>query len=97
MIAKINKVDLTLLHKLVKELEDTLEVSYKEDKPVELIIELSKAVGLASSIFQESGLLIADIQSQILVVQNPSPTKSDFLDKLMSTVKGAGTNNGNTN
>jgi hypothetical protein len=90
------QVDLTLLKRLVAELESTLNTvfSIKADVKgdlVELNVEASKAVGLASGIMQESGLLIVDIHN-LLDGQVPK-SKSDMLEKLLGTLKGPGSSN----
>jgi hypothetical protein len=102
MPTKTNKVDLTLLKKLVGELESSLTtadgIKTAEGDVTEYIVELSKAAGLTAGVMQEAGMLIGDIQSQVMQVQSPGPAKSDFLEKLLGGIKGGGlTGGGNTN
>lgn len=90
-----NKVDLTLLKRLVEELESTLakaeEQNASGDKTA-FIVEGNKATGLAAGVMMEAGMLMGDIQS--LLQGNPSSTvKSDFLDKLLGPLKGPGSTN----
>lgn len=90
------QVDLTLLKRLVAELESTLNTvegirNAPSSNKVEMNVEASKAVGLASGIMQESGLLIMDIHA-MLGATGPS-TKGDLLDKLLGSLKGPGTTN----
>jgi hypothetical protein len=90
------QVDLTLLKRLVAELEsslNTVEGIRTAAKPdtVELNVEGSKAVGLTSGIMQEAGLLIVDIHN-LLDGQVPKPP-SDMLEKLMGSLKGPGNSN----
>lgn len=101
-MAKANKVDLTLLKKFVGELEASLAtadgIKAAEGDVAEYIVELSKAAGLCAGIMQESGMLIADVQSQVMAVQSPSPSagKPDILEKLLGSLKGPG-NSGTSN
>lgn len=102
-MSKANKIDLTLLKKLVGELENSLTtadgIRSAEGDITEFVVELAKAAGLAAGVMQEAGMLIGDIQSQVMAVQSPSPTKSDFLEKLLGGLKGGGgpLGGGNTN
>jgi len=92
-----NKINLKLLKKLVSQLESTLDRADKikeaEGDVVEYVVDLSMATGLAAGIMSEAGMLIGDIQSQILSLQSPAAIKavagqSDLLDKLFSPNKG---------
>lgn len=90
------KVDLTLLKRLVGELEGALNIvdSIKTDINTdnnELFVEASKAIGLASGVMQEAAGLMGDIQA--LLVTAPTKSKSEFLEKLMDTLKGPGSTN----
>lgn len=79
------KVDLELLKNLVSELEVivTAAEASKEEKGVKpYVVEMSKAVGLATSTMLEATALIADIQTAIGQAQGPAPSKEDPLAKL---------------
>lgn len=92
-----NKVDLTTLKRLVAELEATLstaegiQTDVNADK-VEFIVEANKATGLAAGVMMEAGLLMGDIQHLIQGAGAPA-NKSDFLEKLLGTLKGPGSQN----
>jgi hypothetical protein len=92
-----NKVDLTTLKRLVAELEATLstaegiQTDVNADK-VEFIVEANKATGLAAGVMMEAGLLMGDIQALIQGAGAPA-SKSDFLEKLLGTLKGPGGQN----
>jgi hypothetical protein len=92
------KVDLTLLKRLVAELEsalatvDTIKNSLSKVDNVELNVEGSKAAGLAAGIMQESSLLVMDIYTLIGGGAAPK-SKNDFIDKLMGGIKGPGGTN----
>jgi hypothetical protein len=66
---KMMKVDLTLVKRLVAELELVLtgldELKANPDNNVEFIVQASKASGLATGIMQEAALLTMDIQALI--------------------------------
>ena len=83
----MTKIDLTLMKKLLGELETSLNTSdaikTAEGSIVEYIVEMSKSLGLASGMVQEASLLIADIQAHVMSVQNPQASKSDFLSKIL--------------
>lgn len=71
------KADLSLLNELVVELDKQLNNAYEvrgsaQDAPTtdsyrKFVIELSKAVGVLSSISQESVLLVGDLQKMIQI------------------------------
>jgi hypothetical protein len=93
------KVDLTLLKRLVSELEtsvstmDTLgDKTFSKENGVELAVEASKAAGVAAGVMQEAGMLILDIQNLVQGSQM-SKSKSDLMEKIMGTLKGPGTSN----
>jgi len=92
------KVDLTVLKRLVSELESIL-VSAEDikadmaDDKVEYIVELSKATGICAGILTESGLLLGDIQCLLQGFSAPNQSKSDFMEKLFSGFKGPGSTN----
>jgi hypothetical protein len=86
------KVDLTLIKRLIGELESTLATaeSIKTDSKdmVEYIVEMQKAAGLASGVMTEAGLLIGDIVS---VAHGTAGPEKDGLSKLLGSVlKGGG-------
>lgn len=92
-----NKVDLTIVKRLLAELESTLATAegintdVNADK-VEYVVEMNKATGLAAGVMTEAGLLMGDIQNLIQGAGSSSSTKADFLEKLLSGLKGPGTN-----
>lgn len=67
-MSKVTKVNLDLLKKLVSELDslisscEDLKKSNSFDRDLYLI-ELSKAAGVCTGVFQEAILLVADIQA----------------------------------
>lgn len=85
------EVDLTLLKRLVAELDaqittvKALRANSKPDK-VELNVEGSKAIGLASGIMQEAALLVMDIQ--YLASGQAPQNKNELLDKIMQGLGG---------
>lgn len=90
------QVDLTLLKRLVAELESSLNAvesirATPSANKVEMNVEASKAVGLASGIMQESGLLIMDIHA--MLGASASSKGGDMLDKLLGSLKGPGNTN----
>ena len=95
---KEKSVDLTLLRRLVGELEaavksaEEFKTSIKEDKAT-YIVEMSKAAGICAALMQESGLLIGDLQSLTMSAQNATALpKSLDLDSLLGPLKGSGSN-----
>lgn len=93
------KVNLSLLKALVSELESALDkadaLSDAEADQNLYTIEMSKAMGLASGIMGESGLLIGDIQVLSANNQNVKASgvkASHMLEKLMGAVKPKGSN-----
>jgi hypothetical protein len=91
------KIDLTLIKRLMGELEahvNTME-SIKTDVPsnqTELVVEASKAAGLAAGVMQEAGALMVDIHVFVEGTSAAS-SKSEFLDKLLGSIKGPGNTN----
>jgi hypothetical protein len=91
------KVDLDTIKRLMAELESTLATAegittdVKADK-IEFMVEMNKATGLAAGIMMEAGLLMGDIQQLIQGAGAPA-SKSDFLEKLLGSLKGPGTQN----
>lgn len=92
----MSSVDLTVLKRLVSELERELETAdalkLSGDK-VEWIVALNKATGLATGVMTESGLLMGDIQLLAVGNQQPSGTQAGLLEKLMTGLKGTGGSN----
>lgn len=91
------KVDLTLLKKLVGELETSLatvdSINTDTNPDVnELTVEASKAAGLAAGVMRESSSLILDIDDLVRGSQSPKP-KSDLLDKLQGLLGKPGGSN----
>lgn len=92
-----SKVDLTLLKRMISELEASLSVAegIKTDvngDKVEWIVEMNKATGLAAGVMTEAGLLMGDIQHAILGGP-PNGNKQDLLDKIFGGLKGPGSAN----
>lgn len=91
------KIDLSLLKRLVGELEsmvataEGMSTDVKADKN-EWVLELSKATGVAAGIMTEAGLLMGDIQHIIAGTPAGAP-KSDLLEKLLGGIKGSGNTN----
>lgn len=100
-MAKAYKVDLTLIKKLVGELETSLataEGMRTTSEPMdvnEYVVEMSKAIGLASGISSEASLLVADIAAVTRVNQAPAPKTDSVFDTLDKILGGKGS--GNTN
>ena len=91
-MVKLPKIDLSLLKQLVGELEASLataegikqEVSVKNN---DFVVELSKAMGLATGITVEASMLVGDIQATIQSNGAPA-TKEDGLKNLLNILKG---------
>jgi len=97
MTKETKSIDLTLLKRLVGELETSLQVAdgIKTSVDVdvaEYIVEMSKAAGLCAGVMSEAGMLIGDLQQATLSVQSPSADKTALLDKILGPLKGGGTN-----
>jgi hypothetical protein len=91
------KVDLTLVKKLIGELEASLEaadgIKTAKGDVTDYIVELSKSAGLAAGVMQEASMLVMDVQAQAMAVQNPAPPKTDVLEKLLGPLKGGSGSN----
>jgi hypothetical protein len=91
------KVDLTLLKKLVGELETHLQtaggIQDSGGDIHEYIVEMSRAAGLAAGVMSEAGMLIGDIHSMIKALSSPQPKNLDFLEKILGGIKGSGNAN----
>jgi hypothetical protein len=94
---KVTNVNLDLLKKLVSELDALIlssEALKKEsifDKD-QYLVELSKAAGVCSGIFQESALLVADIASCASSMNNSNESLKTDLSELFPPLKGNVTN-----
>jgi hypothetical protein len=92
------KIDLTLLKRLVSELEtlvtkaEVMSADVKSDKN-EWILELSKATGVAAGVLTEAGLLMSDIQHAIAGSPADPASSKEFLNKLLGGLKGPGNTN----
>ena len=95
------KADLTLLKRLMAELESSLDTANGINTDVEsdlneYVVELSKAAGLCAGIMQEASMLVIDISSQVRSSQAPSSNKgTEFLEKILGPLKGG--SGGSTN
>jgi hypothetical protein len=88
------KVDLTLLKKLVGELEASLQSAdnvLENDKNT-YFVEMAKAAGLAAGLMQEASLLIMDIYAVANTNQPNASQKNDLLlnSPLLGGLKGGG-------
>ena len=89
-----SKVDLTLIKKLVDELDKTISLSEKIKESSdnnEYIIEMSKGIGLCSGIVSEGTMLIADIAELLSTASGPpSDSKtSSLINKLFGNPSGS--------
>jgi hypothetical protein len=90
------KVNLTLLKRLVSELETTLESAEEiaanktEDNVQNYIVEMSKCTGLAAGIMQEATMLVGDIQQMVKINTMPGGggAKEDLSSLLAGLLKG---------
>lgn len=89
------KIDLTLLKRLVEELESSVliinSVQVAADK-TELVVEGSKAAGLAAGVMQEAAGLMGDIH-MFIGAGTMQPSGNEFLEKVLGSLKGPGTAN----
>ena len=85
------KVDLTLLKRLVGELESTLATAegIKNDSQDvnEYVVEMQKAAGLAAGVMTEATLLVGDIA---VAVRSGSSPEKDPLATSLGAIKGGG-------
>lgn len=96
-------IDLSLIKKLVVELETTMteadrlkaivEQSLNADSKIECIIQLNKALGLAAGIMTESSMLMGDLQHQM----HGGPVDSNKVDFMEKILKGLGPAGGTGN
>lgn len=94
----VGKIDLTVLKRLVSELESELTAAegIKTDvnaDRVEWLITLNKATGLAAGVLTEAGLLMGDIQQLLSGAPSAGTPDKDFLNKLLGGLKGPGNAN----
>lgn len=90
-----SEVDLTLLKRLVVELESQMTAvealkTNKSDR-IELNVEASKAIGLASGVMQEAAMLVMDIQ--VLAGGQPTKGKGELFDKILQGLGPKGSSN----
>lgn len=93
---KYNQADLTLLKKLVAELESMLDSSeaYLHSENVDnnqYVLEMSKTGGVAAGIVQEATMLLGDI-AQMVRASQQLPAKND-LESLLKSFKTPGFGN----
>lgn len=90
------KVDLTLLKRLVAELEgslntvDAIQTDVNTDTN-EFVVEASKAVGLAAGVMQEAAEIMVRIHAVIDGTQ-ATKGKGDLLDKILGPFKPGSSN-----
>lgn len=93
-MSKVLKVDLTLLKRLVSELELALDgcevLKEAAVEPTDYVVEMSKTVGLATGITLEASMLALDIQTLIKASTMPSTKDDNALKGLMELLKGSG-------
>jgi hypothetical protein len=80
-------IDLSLLKSLVAELEASMKTTEENKKTAEkhqYVLNMSKCMGLAVSIANESTALIADMKS--VIAQSSIPGKEDALAKIISVL-----------
>lgn len=94
-MAKNAKVDLTLLKRLVGELESTLATAEgikadtdSKDSETEYVVEMQKAAGLAAGVMTEATLLVGDIA--VAVRSQSATAEKDPLAKILGAIKGNG-------
>lgn len=94
---KVTNVNLDLLKKLVSELDALIQSSEDLKKASvfdkdQYLVELSKAAGVCSGIFQESALLVADITSCATSISNSNESLKTGLSDPLPPLKGNLTN-----
>src|SRR5581483_6775859 len=98
MTKKLPKINLTLLKKLVSELEATLAVTEeiptdKDEDAIRFITELSKSSGLAAAVAQEASALVKDMYKvSTMAQQPPMATGEELLSELFGGVSGGSKN-----
>jgi hypothetical protein len=93
-MTKLNlKPDLTLLKRMVSELEISLANADKITRTniVEYTVEMNKASGLTTGVFQEAMMLVGDIQATIQEAGGGmSQTQKDVVSTFFGKMKGSG-------
>lgn len=90
------KIDLATIKRLLAELESTIATAegintdVNADK-IEYVVEMNKATGLAAGVMTEAAIVMGDLQD--LIRGAGAPSKADFLEKLLGTLKGPGHTN----
>lgn len=88
-----NKVDLTLLKRLIGEMEGHLNVAENiltDANPDvnELVVEADKAIGLAGGVMQEAMEVMVQIQ-ELANTARASGNRTDLLDRILAPFKGS--------
>ena len=95
-------VNLTLLKTLVTKLDESLAAAEQlkgaDFDFNEYVVEMSKAIGLTTGVFQESSALIMDINAAIKLASvntlpEPKEQGSNFLESLLGPLKTRGSSN----
>lgn len=95
MTKPLHKINLTLLKRLVSELEVILLnadniITNTIPNSIEWIVEMNKALGLTSGVMQESMMLVGDIQATMQdAAGGLSPHQKDVVNNLFSKMKGS--------
>jgi len=88
------KINLSLLKKLVSELEKSVELLEgipidKEEGLVNYITEVARASGLAGIVVQEAKMLVKDMYTLIQLASGPTPpSESDVIAELDKMFRG---------
>lgn len=80
-------IDLSLLKRLVNELENSLNLSMKikeTNNSADFIVEMAKTAGIAAGIVKEASLLVGDIAQ---VASAPISKLSDLTGMMSTSVK----------
>lgn len=83
-------VDLTLIKKLVAELESSLNVAklhLKDNNRNDFIIEMAKSAGVTSGIIAEAYMLVGDISKESIGVSGQPTNKDDPFGALLGLSK----------
>ena len=85
------KISLDMLKRLVSELETALKNSDAATDPMDYVVEMNKAAGMASGISQEAILLVGDVAALLRLAntpQKPSGILEDLIKPLKTSDKG---------